>query len=88
MKRNELYHYGVKGMKWGVRRYQPYPKSGRKKGVEIGYAAKRKLKYTSPMRQYIKNMTKAYSLAYAIPGYALIHNIKIYKNTAIGCIGL
>ena len=22
MKTNELYHYGVKGMKWGVRRYQ------------------------------------------------------------------
>ena len=22
---NELYHYGVKGMRWGIRRYQPYP---------------------------------------------------------------
>ena len=22
MNSNELYHYGVKGMKWGVRRYQ------------------------------------------------------------------
>lgn len=23
---NELYHHGIKGQKWGIRRYQPYPK--------------------------------------------------------------
>ena len=30
---NELYHYGVLGMKWGVRRYQNYDGSYTKKGV-------------------------------------------------------
>ena len=47
---NELYHHGVKGQKWGVRRYQPYrgtvtegPFKGAKFKCE-GYSAKEKLK--------------------------------------------
>ena len=31
-----IQHYGVKGMKWGVRRFQRYPKNGGPKGKFLG----------------------------------------------------
>ena len=67
---DELMHFGVKGMKWGVRRYQNADGSltpaGKKKYGDTDYS-RAKLTYKSAKKDYNKSFNKAYNYSSAHP---------------------
>jgi len=67
----ELYHHGIKGQKWGVRRYQSYP-AGHVGGKEVGEAARKPRNRKKLTKQQKANIAIGVGAAVAIGGLSYV----------------
>lgn len=68
LKEDELMHYGVLGMHWGIRRYQPYPKTG-----PDG-------KFVGKLKKYKRNADKGIKIPHRIPKGTKMYRMTTVTN--------
>lgn len=59
---DDLKHHGVKGMRWGIRRYQPYPKGKGHKGKFLGKTARKVADAASTPYYAVKSKAREVSM--------------------------
>ena len=72
-----LMHYGILGMKWGIRRYQPYPE-GHSGGKEVGAAKRDRKKLSKEQKDKIKTAAATAGAVATVAGSAA-GAAKLYK---------
>lgn len=78
-----LYHWGVKGMQWGVRRYQPYPKG--KHGTFLGQSRDEDIRIKTGTEAYrLQSQSKLQGSGQTYVSFKKLDHMQYMKATAAG----